>query len=42
MSSSIIAKQLSKRGGTLICESLGDLVKMSGYAKLYLDGYIYI
>ncbi|MGL5084473.1 MAG: PhzF family phenazine biosynthesis protein, partial [Clostridium sp.] len=37
----LIAKQLSKRGGTLICESLGELVKMSGFAKLYLEGYIY-
>ena len=36
------AKQLSKRGGTLYCENLGDRVSISGYAKLYLEGTINI
>ena len=36
----LIAKQLSKRGGTLYCENNGDRVKISGRAKLYLEGEI--
>jgi len=36
----LIAKQLSKRGGTLYCENNGDRVKISGKAKLYLEGNI--
>jgi len=36
------AKQLSKRGGELDCEYLGDRVKISGKAVLYLKGEIYI
>ena len=38
----LIAKQLSKRGGTLFCENNGDRVKISGRAKLYLEGEIKI
>jgi len=38
----LIAKQLSKRGGTLYCENNGDRVKISGKAKLYLEGNINI
>jgi len=38
----LIAKQLSKRGGTLYCENNGDRVKISGKAKLYLEGEIEI
>ena len=36
----MIAKQLSKRGGTLYCEDCGDRVKISGKAVLYLSGEI--
>ena len=36
----LIAKQLSKRGGTLYCENNGDRVKIAGKAKLYLEGNI--
>ncbi|GLU43109.1 PhzF family phenazine biosynthesis protein [Allomuricauda sp. NBRC 101325] len=36
------AKQLSKRGGDLVCEMLGDRVKISGKAVLYLTGEIEI
>ena len=38
----LIAKQLSKRGGTLYCENNGDRVKISGKVKLYLEGNIEI
>ena len=38
----LIAKQLSKRGGTLYCENNGDRVKISGKVKLYLEGNINI
>ena len=38
----LVAKQLSKRGGTLFCENNGDRVKISGKAKLYLEGEIKI
>ncbi len=34
------AKQLSKRGGDLVCEYLGDRVKISGKAVPYLEGEI--
>lgn len=34
------AKQLSKRGGDLVCEYLGERVKISGKAALYLTGEI--
>lgn len=36
----MIAKQLSKRGGTLYCENLGDRVTIGGKAVLYLEGSI--
>ncbi|OAA95151.1 PhzF family phenazine biosynthesis protein [Clostridium coskatii] len=38
----MIAKQLSKRGGTLYCELCGDRVKISGRASLYMVGNINI
>jgi PhzF family phenazine biosynthesis protein len=38
----LIAKQLSKRGGTLYCKNNGDRVKIAGKAKLYLEGEIKI
>lgn len=36
----MVAKQLSPRGGTLICEDLGDRVNISGKAVCYLVGEI--
>ena len=36
----LVAKQISTRGGTLYCENLGDVVKISGEAVLYLKGEI--
>ncbi len=36
------ALQVSKRGGELICEYLGDRVKIAGNAVLYLEGEIII
>ncbi len=36
------AKQISKRGGYLNCELIGDRVKISGEARLYLTGEIEI
>ena len=36
----MVAKQLSKRGGTLLCEHRGDRVKIAGKAVLYLQGEI--
>jgi predicted PhzF superfamily epimerase YddE/YHI9 len=38
----MVAKQLSKRGGTLFCENFGERVKIAGEAKLYLQGEIRI
>lgn len=38
--SEMVAKQLSQRGGTLICEDLGDRVNISGKAVCYLVGEI--
>jgi PhzF family phenazine biosynthesis protein len=38
----LTAKQLSKRGGELFCEFLGDRVKISGKAVLYMIGEIEI
>lgn len=38
----LIAKQLSKRGGILYCENNGDRVKISGRAKLFLEGELKI
>lgn len=36
------AFQASSRGGTLICELTGDRVLLSGEARLYLKGEIYV
>lgn len=38
----LVAQQLSKRGGMLYCENIGDRVKIAGYATLYLEGNIQI
>ena len=38
----MIAKQLSKRGGTLFCKNQGDRVKISGRAVLYLQGELVV
>jgi PhzF family phenazine biosynthesis protein len=38
----MIAKQLSKRGGTIYCEMLGERVKIGGKAVHYLSGEITI
>ncbi|MCD7948615.1 MAG: PhzF family phenazine biosynthesis protein [Oscillospiraceae bacterium] len=40
--SGMVAKQLSKRGGTLYCEDCGERVKISGHAVSYLSGEIHI
>ncbi len=34
------ARQVSKRGGELLCNLLGDRVEIAGYAKKYLEGEI--
>lgn len=36
------AHQVSQRGGELLCEDLGDRVKISGKAVTYLEGFIYV
>lgn len=38
----LVARQLSPRGGTLYCEYLGERVLISGEAVTYLEGYISI
>jgi len=38
----LTARQLSPRGGTLHCENLGARVKISGRARLYLAGEIFV
>ena len=38
----IISRNLSKRGGTVICERAGDRVKLSGQGRLYLVGDILV
>jgi len=40
--SKLIARQISKRGGDLICELNGDRVKIAGKAALYMVGNITI
>ena len=40
--SKLSAYQVSKRGGSLICELDGDRVKLTGNARLYLKGEIYV
>lgn len=36
------ARQLSPRGGELLCETAGDRVKISGAATLYMEGRIFV
>lgn len=38
----MVARQLSKRGGTLYCENCQERVKISGRAALYLNGEIHV
>ena len=38
----LLAKQLSKRGGSLQCKLLGDRVAIGGTAKLFSTGIIYL
>ena len=38
----LTAQQLSARGGQLVCELLGERVKISGEAVTYMEGEIYI
>jgi len=38
----MVARQLSKRGGTLWCEYCADRVKIAGRAVLYLQGEIFL
>jgi PhzF family phenazine biosynthesis protein len=38
----LLAHQVSKRGGELLCQDLGDRVKISGRAILFADGTIYL
>ncbi len=38
----LIAHQVSKRGGELYCENLGQRIKISGRAVLYMRGGIYL
>ncbi len=38
----LIAKQLSQRGGSLICELKGDRILMSGKGKLYMKGEYFV
>ena len=36
------ARQVSKRGGELFCELIGDRVKISGRVALYAESVIHI
>ncbi len=36
------AKQISERGGNLICEDRGDRVLISGNARTYSEGFLYL
>ena len=38
----LIARQISKRGGDLICTNLGERVEIGGHAVTYLVGEIYL
>lgn len=40
--SDMYAKQLSKRGGNLQCKYLGEKVSISGEARLYMQGEIFV
>lgn len=37
---SFTARQISARGGTLFCSLEGDRVKIGGYARLFLEGFL--
>ena len=39
---SLLARQLSARGGELFCEDRGERVAIAGHSVLYLEGIIYI
>lgn len=39
---SLLARQLSARGGELFCEDRGERVAIAGHSVLYLEGTIYI
>ena len=38
----LVARQLSRRGGTLYCRNLGERVEIAGDAVLYLEGKIHL
>ena len=38
----LVARQLSQRGGTLYCENCGERVKIAGKARWYLTGELYV
>ena len=38
----LLAHQVSRRGGELLCQDPGDRVKMSGRAKLFSQGVIHL
>ncbi|NND16886.1 MAG: PhzF family phenazine biosynthesis protein [Eudoraea sp.] len=38
----LFARQLSKRGGDLMCRLIGDRVEITGKARLYLEGEIHV
>jgi len=38
----LVARQVSKRGGELICEDMGDRVKIAGKAVTFMMGELYI
>jgi PhzF family phenazine biosynthesis protein len=38
----LLAHQVSKRGGELLCQDLGDRVKMAGRAVLFAEGIIHL
>lgn len=38
----LFARQISKRGGEIYCELIGDRVKIGGNAMLYMKGEIYV
>lgn len=38
----LTARQVSRRGGELVCEDLGERVKVAGKAVTYLEGEIYV
>ncbi len=36
----LLARQVSARGGTLVCRAQGDRVRLAGRAALYMEGTI--